>query len=47
MHSAAVRACKRNIRGANLLTANEYMVVEGNGKIAGLADVERSYVDFP
>jgi acetylornithine deacetylase/succinyl-diaminopimelate desuccinylase-like protein len=32
--------------GANLHTVNEYMVVEGNGKIAGLAEVERSYVDF-
>jgi hypothetical protein len=32
--------------GANLHTANEYMVVEGNGKIAGLTEVERSHVDF-
>lgn len=32
--------------GANLHTVDEYYVVEGNGKIAGLAEVERSYVDF-
>ena len=32
--------------GANLHTVDEYYVVEGKGKIAGLTEVERSFVDF-
>ena len=32
--------------GGNLHTVDEYYVVEGKGKIAGLPEVERSFVDF-
>lgn len=32
--------------GGNLHTVDEYYVVEGKGKIAGVTEVERSFVDF-
>ena len=32
--------------GANLHTVDEYYVVEGKGKIAGITEVEKSFVDF-
>jgi hypothetical protein len=34
------------IGGGGRGNADEYMVIEGDGKVAGLADVEKYYVDL-
>ena len=32
--------------GGNSAVIDEYMVIEGDGKVAGLSDVEKYYVDL-